>query len=102
MQIVIDIPEEEYNIIKTGEKPKGPMAWAEHLIASGTSLTPKVLADLLMEERIRGELKQDVSYSKDVIDDVRCRLTVDIIDRRPCYCGAELRAVWRERKESTE
>ena len=65
-------------------------------IKNSTPLTPDVLADLLMEERIRGELKQDISYSKEVIDDVRCRLTVDIIDRRPCYCGAELREVWRE------
>ena len=65
-------------------------------LENGTPLTPKVLADLLMEERIRGELKQDVSYSKNVIDDVRCRLTVDIIDHRPCYCGAELGAEWKE------
>ena len=66
------------------------------IIVRGTPLTPDMLADMLMEERIRGELKQDISYSKDIIDDVRCRLTVDIIDRRPCYCGAELREVWRE------
>ena len=54
---------------------------------------------IIMEERIRGELKQDISYSKDIIDDVRCRLTVSIIDHRPCYCGAELREVWRESGE---
>ena len=59
-------------------------------------LTASVLADLLMEERIRGELKQDISYSKDIIDDVKCRLTVSIIDHRPCYCSAGLREVWRE------
>jgi len=53
----------------------------------------------LMKERIRGELKQDISYSKDVIDNVRCKLTVEIIDHRPCYCGAELREVWRESEE---
>lgn len=35
MQIVIDIPEEEYNIIKNS---KIPMVWAEHLIAKGTPL----------------------------------------------------------------
>lgn len=104
MQIVIDIPEE---IIKDAKDNPNyyPTYHFEKIwraIVNGTSLTPKVLADLLMEERIRGELKQDVSYSKDVIDDVKCRLTVDIIDRRPCYCGAELRAVWRERKESED
>lgn len=60
------------------------------------TVTASVLADALMEERIKGELKQDISYSKDIIDDVRCRLTVNIIDHRPCYCGAELREVWRE------
>ena len=59
-------------------------------------LTASVLADLLMEERIRGKLKQDISYSKDIIDDVKCTLIVSIRDHRPCYCGAELREVWRE------
>lgn len=102
MKIVIDIPNVVYEQIC---KKK---AWGEYLdgnesaIANGTPLTPDVLADMLMEERIRGEFEQDISYSKEVIDDVRCRLTVEIIDRRPCYCGAELRAVWRERKESEE
>lgn len=38
MQIVIDIPEEEYNIIKAGKKSKRPMVWAEHLIANGKPL----------------------------------------------------------------
>jgi hypothetical protein len=37
MQIVIDIPEEEYNIIK-GVSTKRPMLWAEYLIANGTQL----------------------------------------------------------------
>lgn len=60
------------------------------------TVTASVLADMLMEERIKGELKQDISYSKDIIDDVKCRLTVSIQDRRPCYCGAELREVWRK------
>lgn len=62
--------------------------------------TPDVLADMLMEERIRGELKQNMSYSREVIDNVRCKLTVDIIDRRPCFCGAELREVWREEENN--
>ena len=35
MQIVIDIPEEEYNIIKNSKRP---MVWAEHLIAEGKPL----------------------------------------------------------------
>jgi hypothetical protein len=98
MEIVINISDEDYKQLKGGHIPFNVL----NVLQNGTPLTPKILADLLMEERIRGELKQDVSYSKDVIDDVRCRLTVDIIDRRPCYCGAELGAVWRERKESKE
>ena len=57
---------------------------------------PSVLADILMEERIRGELDYDITYSKDVIPDVKCKLTVSIQDHRPCYCGAELRETWRK------
>lgn len=103
MELVINIPEEIYKASQVIDvKYEDVIQIPLEVIANGTPLTPKVLADLLMEERIRGELKQDVSYSKDVIDNVRCRLTVDIIDRRPCYCGAELREVWRERKESEE
>ena len=93
MQIVIDIPEYIYKLCQG----HGDIVYK--YIAKGTPLTPDILADFLMEERIRGELKQDISYSKDIIDDVRCRLTVDIIDRRPCYCGAELREVWRESED---
>ena len=101
MQIIIDISEEVLNSIKTF---KGKFICENGYdliqgIKNGTPLTPDILADLLMEERIRGELKQDISYSKDIIDDVRCRLTVSIIDHRPCYCGAELREVWRESGE---
>lgn len=63
-------------------------------------LTPDTLADLLMEQRIKGELKQDISYSKDIIDDVKCKLTVEIMDYRPwCYRGAGLREVWRDEHE---
>ena len=54
-------------------------------------ITPKVLADALMEERIRGTLNSDTTFEKDIIRDVKCRLTVSIRDHRPCYCGAELR-----------
>ena len=53
--------------------------------------TLKVLADALMEERIRGKLDSDTTFEKDIIPDVKCILTVNIKDRRPCYCGAELK-----------
>lgn len=42
MHVVIDIPEEEYNIIK---KSIAPMTWIEHLIKDGTPL-PKGHGDL--------------------------------------------------------
>ena len=35
MKVIIDIPEEEYNIIKASN---APITWAEHLIANGTPL----------------------------------------------------------------
>ena len=101
IKLVIKINEEDYETIKhniaTGI-PLCPLSEKEVVtkIANGTPLTSNMLADMLMEERIRGELKHDVAYSKDIIDDVKCKLTVDIIDRRPYYCGAELREVWRE------
>ena len=98
IELVIKIPTELYEIAKQG-KWKWPADDVYNAIKNGTLLTPDVLADLLMEERIRGELKQDISYSKDIIDDVKCKLSVDIIDRRPCYCGAELREVWRESED---
>ena len=99
MQIVIDIPEAIYEEVMSGDWSNfAPYGFCK-AIENGTPLTPDILADLLMEERIRGGLKQDISYSKDIIDDVRCRLTVEIIDHRPCYCGAELREVWRESEE---
>ena len=107
MQIVIDIDEnvftrlfdngtEDYKIVNDD------LFAIAKAIRKGTPLTPYVLANMLMEERITGSLEQNMSCSRDVIDNVRCKLTVEIIDRRPCYCGAELRAVWRERKESEE
>jgi hypothetical protein len=95
IELVIKMPKELYEAYK-GRPPMlgdAGMDMIAQAIANATPLTPDILADLLMEERIRGELKQDISYSKDIIDDVRCRLTVDIIDHRPCYCGAELREV---------
>lgn len=102
IELVIKIPREQYSLIMQSHRDgvarfidKEAMMYA---IKNGTPLTPDILADLLMEKRIMGELKQDISYSKDIIDDVRCKLTVDIIDYRPCYCGSELREVWREKK----
>jgi hypothetical protein len=93
MKLLIEIPEKMYHMINTGSYDYGDM---NVIIKNGAPLTPDMLADLLMEERIRGELKQDVSYSKDIIDNVKCKLNVEIIDHRPCYCGAELREVWRK------
>lgn len=99
MNMIIDIPEK---LALDGfersftEEEKNILIKA---IGNGTPLTSDVLANLLMEERIRGELKQDISYSKDIIPDVKCILTVDIRDHRPCYCGASLREVWRESED---
>ena len=67
---------------------------------NGTPRTPKVLADALMEERIRGKLHSDTIFEKDIIRDVKCILDVSIRDRRPCNCGAKLREVWRESEET--
>lgn len=69
-------------------------------IKNGTPLTPDELADALMEERIRGKLDSDTTFEKDIIPDVQCKLTVSIQDRRPCYCGAELREVWRRSEDA--
>jgi len=106
IELVIKIPENTYRQIqalaRNGYFEHDICGNSMRRIANGTPLTPDMLADLLMEERIRGKIKQDISYSKDIIDNVRCKLTVDIIDRRPCYCGAELREVWREKAESEE
>ena len=66
------------------------------------TVSADALADALMEERIRGKLVSDTTFEKDVIRDVKCRLTVSIIDHRPCYCGAELREVWRESEEKED
>lgn len=98
MQVIIDVDEDYYELLKHTVK-NGLNYLPCKLIANGIPLTPDVLADALMNERIRGKLKQDISYSKDIIDNVRCKLTVDIIDHRPCYCGAGLREVWRESEE---
>ena len=100
MKIVIDIDDEDYKRIQDIPDVFNSLTSRTYsTIRNGTPLTPDMLADLLMEERIRGKLKQDISYSKNIIDDVRCKLTVGIIDHRPCYCGAELREVWRESED---
>ena len=53
MQIVIEIPEDEYNIIK---KSNAPMAWVEHLIANGTPL-PKGHGDLIDRDEFHHTLE---------------------------------------------
>lgn len=111
MQIVIEIPESD--IPKQQDVIEIPLHFVNGKVCeaggydfdvlseghdgmNGTSLTADELAYALMDERIMGELKQDISYSKDVIPDVKCVLNVSIQDHRPCYCGAGLREVWRE------
>lgn len=103
MKLIIDIPEDCYDaLVKTDMIISGMrggitlMSIIYNAVAHGTPLTQSVLADALMEERIRGKLDSDTTFEKDIIRDVKCRLTVSIIDHRPCYCGAELREVWRE------
>lgn len=71
-------------------------------VKNAPPVTPYILADALMEERISGKLNTDTTFEKDIIRDVKCRLTVSIKDHRPCYCGAELEEVWKKRKENTE
>ena len=51
------------------------------------------LAYMLMDKRIKGEIR-DITYTKTVMEDVECEVYVRIRDRRPCYCGAELKEVW--------
>lgn len=60
--------------------------------------SPSKLADLLMDKRIYGSVRQDITYCKDVIDDVTCELELKINDNRLCFCGAELEETWRTRK----
>lgn len=61
--------------------------------------SPSKLADLLMDKRIYGSVRQDITYCKDVIDDVVCELELKINDNRPCFCGTELEEIWRTRNE---
>jgi len=101
MRVVIDIDENVFarlfdNGTEDYEITKDDLSQIAQSIRKSTPLTASVLADMLMEERIRGTLDYDTTFEQDIIDNVRCRLTVDIIDHRPCYCGAGLREVWRE------
>ena len=98
IKLLIKIPESIWVAIQNGEYCGILDDRMYNAIKNGTPLTPTVLADALMEERIRGKLDSDTIFEKDIIRDVKCRLTVSIKDHRPCYCGAELREVWRERK----
>lgn len=82
--------------------PKRMVDLVDVAIANGTPLTLDVLTDKLMEERIRGKLDSNTIFEKDIIRDVKCRLTVSIIDHRPCCCGAELKEVWRESEDKNE
>ena len=102
MRLAIEIPDDLYERLTTSMRigHLGDITRACEAVIKGKRLTPDILADLLMEERIRGKLDSDTTFEKDVIDDVRCRLTVEIIDHRPYYCGAGLKEVWRESKAS--
>lgn len=99
IELVIKIPESIWVAIQNGEYCGILDDRTYNAIKNGTPLTLKALSDKLMEERIRGKLDTDTIFEKDIIRDVKCRLTVSIIDRRPCYCGAELGEVWRESED---
>lgn len=99
VELLVKIPEIIWVAIQNGEYCGILDDRAYNAIKNGTPLTPEVLADALMEERIRGKLDSDTTFEKDIIPDVKCRLTVDIRDCRPCYCGGELREVWRESED---
>lgn len=96
VELMIKIPESIWVAIQNGEYCDILDDRTYNAIKNGTPFTPQVLADALMEERIRGKLNSDTIFEKDIIHNVQCRLTVSIRDHRPCYCGAELREVWRE------
>ena len=99
IELVIKMPEDIWVAIQNGEYCGILDDRTYNAIKNGTPLTPNVLADALMEERIKGKLDSDTTFEKDIIHDVKCRLTVSIRDHRPCYCGAELREVWRESED---
>lgn len=102
MRIAIDVDENVFtrlfdNGTEDYDITKDDLSNIAQSIRKGTPLTASVLADMLMEERIRGTLDCDTTFEQDVIRDVRCKLTVSIQDRRPCYCGGGLKEVWREK-----
>ena len=91
MELVIDIPEEEYNIIKAGEKSKRPMIWVEHLIASGTPLSKGHgrLGDLdELEQRISNFVEHDAELT-DLYTVVRQRFIVNGIRETPTIIEAD-------------
>lgn len=107
MKVVIDVDDNVFaRLFDEGtedyEISKDDLSAIIKLIRKGVPLTPSLLADMLMEERISGRLNYDAVFDQDITYDVKCRLTVSIIDHRPCYCGAELREVWRESGEAKE
>ena len=96
IELLVKIPESIWVAVQNGEYCDILEAKTYNAIKNAALLTPSALADALMEERIRGKLDSDIIFEKNIIPDVKCRLTVSIRDNRPCYCGAELREVWRE------
>lgn len=87
MQIVIDIPEEEYNIIK---KYNAPMTWAEHLIKKGTPL-PKGHGRLIDADVLMYKCFDDYNCDHDHICD-RCMfysITQCEIDKEPTIIEAD-------------
>ena len=99
MQVVIEVPDVIYEMVKNTGTYGMYRFNSTEAIRKGTPLTLNMLADALMEERIRGKLNSDTTFEKNIITDVKCKLTVSIRDNRPCYCGSELREVWRESEE---
>lgn len=98
MQIIADIDDDLYiRLFDNGGSNVMDMRRACVAIRKGTPVTADTLADMVMNERIYGDFKQDICYEEPVIEDVKCRLELSIIDRRPCYCGAELRETWRDK-----
>lgn len=58
IELVIKIPEEEYNIIKESDESSGPMILAERLIKKGTPL-PKWHGRLIDVDEIPGDSSWD-------------------------------------------
>ena len=101
MQITINIPQEVYeHILKAKSVPDVlgiDMVTAINAIKNGIPVNADTLAHMIINERIYGDFKQDICYEESVIDEVKCRLELKIIDLRPCYCSAGLRETWRDK-----